>query len=101
MPKFVHTISTMTSATDFGSQDHIRMGLKLAVANAAGSGAGAAVTVAITGNFPSTYAVLVQPGQDATWWITSKTSAGFTVNLAPRLAASTLASGTIDIMLIG
>lgn len=101
MAKYVHTISILAAAADFGTQDHVRMGLKLAVANAAGSGAGAAVTVAVTGTFPPAYAVVVNPGQDATWWISAKTSAGFTINLAPRLAASTLAAGTVDFVVVG
>ncbi|MBN3757213.1 hypothetical protein G3N95_30025 [Paraburkholderia sp. Tr-20389] len=70
----------------------------LGVANAAGGGAGTAVTVVVSGlkGLPSNFGVLVNPGQDATWFVASKTSTGFTITLTPRLAANTLASGTVD-----
>lgn len=96
----IHTISIPNGVNGFGRQDRVRMGLGLSVANAAGSGAGAAVTVAVTASLPSNYNVMVNPGQDATWWITNKSATGFTINLAPRLAANTLAAGTIDWFLI-
>lgn len=70
---------------------------KLTVANGIGGGAGAAVTVAVVMTLPASYTVQGTPSQDATVWITAKTQAGFTVNIAPRLAASTLAAGTVDL----
>jgi hypothetical protein len=93
----IHTISVPAGAYGFGANDRIRMGLGLGVANAAGGAAGTAVAVVVTGQkLPPAYSVFVNPGQDATWWITNKTANGFTINLAPRLAANTIAAGTID-----
>jgi hypothetical protein len=42
------------------------------------------------------YAVDIELSQDATHYITGKSSAGFTVNIQPRLAANTLAAGTFN-----
>lgn len=82
--------------------DRIVIGVKAGQANVIGSGAGAEVTIAITGmQLPANYAVLVSPNQDATWYISGKTAAGFTIHLAPRLAASTLAAGTVDFVVVG
>jgi len=78
------------------------IGYQFNVANAAGSGAGAAVTTAITwtGEMPPNYMVLVAPNQDATAYVSSKTSTGFNVVLTPRLAANTLAAGHFDVLVI-
>lgn len=82
--------------------DRVVLGVKTGQANVAGSGAGAEVTIAVTGlQLPPSYAVLVTPGQDATWYITGKSAAGFTIHLAPRLAANTLASGSVDYVVVG
>ncbi|MFZ6727354.1 hypothetical protein ACO0K2_17820 [Undibacterium sp. MH2W] len=92
----IHTIDAVNSG--FSRKDKIFMGLGASVANAAGAGAGASVSTNVSGlsGLPSSYAVVVNPGQDATWYITNKTSTGFTVVLTPRLAATTLAAGAFD-----
>ena len=71
-------------------------------ANVVGGGAGLAVATAISGlkGLPAKYSVVVNPGQDATWFVSAKTSTGFTVTLTPRLAANTLAAGTFDAVVI-
>ena len=61
------------------------------------AGAPSAFDVAML--LPAKFSVEAMPSQDATCWITNKTQTGFTVNLAPRLAASSLAAGTVDIMI--
>ena len=98
----IHDLEVPDGAAGFRNKDRIVIGAAFGAANAAGSGAGAAVTVAVTGlkNLPANYAVLVNPGQDATWYISAKTNTGFTINLLPRLAANTLAAGTIDWVLV-
>lgn len=103
MPFPLHTLEVPDGAFGFSQKSRALLGAGIGVANAAGGGAGASVTVAVTGlkNLPANFGVLVQPGQDATWWITNKTATGFTINLSPRLAANTLASGTIDWFLFG
>ncbi len=103
MPIDIHTIESPDGATP-ARTDRAVIGFLPGVANAAGSGAGAAVTVAVTGLvLPPSYSVVVNPGQDATWFVSqsSKTGAGFTVTLNPRLAANTLAAGAIDITILG
>lgn len=94
-----HTVSAPDGAKpQLG--DRIVLGSIIGQANAAGSGAGAAVTVPISGlKLPPNYAVAVNPGQDATWFVSAKTQSGFTVTLNPRLAANTLAAGTIDVII--
>lgn len=95
----VHTVQ-VKKGSDLSRVDQIDLYLKKQIANAAGSSAGAAVAVAVAAPLPAKYAVFVSPSQDATWWITNRTQAGFTINLAPRLAANTLAAGTLDLMVL-
>jgi hypothetical protein len=93
----LHTVSTPGGIKPQLNDRHI-LGSLFGVANAAGSGAGASVAVAVTGlQLPAKYNVVVDPGQDATWYISAKTQTGFTVNLQPRLAANTLAAGAINL----
>lgn len=96
----IHTL-TVPNGMPPQKLDRVNLGSMIGVANAAGSGAGASVAVAVTGlGLPPNYAVVVNPGQDATWYVapSSKTNSGFTVTLNPRLASATLAAGTIDII---
>jgi hypothetical protein len=88
-------------AETMGFQSPVMVGAMFGVQNAAGGGAGQPVTVTINTlkNLPANYGVLVNPGQDATWFVSGKSATGFSVTLTPRLATSTLAAGTIDIFL--
>ena len=97
----IHTLKMPDGAGPSAEAGALMVGMQLSVANAVGGGAGQAVTVAVTGlkNLPAKYGVMVSPGQDATWFVSSKTSTGFTVTLNPRLAANTLAAGTIDLLI--
>ena len=98
----LHTIEALDGGT-LARQDRLVLAMLNQVANAAGGGAGAAVTVTVSGlkTLPAAYNVLVNPGQDATWFVDTKTNDGFVVHLLPRLAANTLASGHIDIVVLG
>jgi len=101
MPIPVHTVE-VPDGLFLQTSDRLVLGTLNGVANLAGGGAGQSVATAITGmNLPPKYQVIVEPGQDATWWITAKTAAGFTVNLVPRLAANTLAAGTFNVTVLG
>lgn len=101
MAQDLHTVSVSDLSDPLAQADRLVLVLKKGVANAAGSGAGASVTVALTGlRLPAKYTVFVTPDQDATHWITGRSATGFTVNLSPRLAASTLAAGTLDILVL-
>jgi len=53
------------------------------------------------GDLPANYTAVVNPGQDATWFISGKTAGGFNVTLTPRLASATLAAGMFDAIVIG
>lgn len=99
----VHTLETPDGAYGFNQRGRVLVGGGFGVANVAGATAGAAVTVTVSGikGLPANYGVLVNPGQDATWYVSSKTLSGFVITINPRLATNTLAAGTIDWMLVG
>lgn len=67
-----------------------------------GASAGAASTIAVawTEPVPTPYAVVMSPVEDSTYFITAKTTVGFTLNVAPRLAASTLAGGSVELIIL-
>lgn len=96
----IHTVSVVPGSTTVWS-DRVVLAVLPGVANLAGGSAGVAVTTAVALSLPATYTVHVTPGQDATAYVTAKTTTGFNVVLAPRLAASTLASGTFDVIVVG
>lgn len=101
MARNIHTIKVPDGALP-SLEDRVVVGVLSNVANAAGGGAGEAVSVAVGGfaDLPANYAVLVSPGQDATWFVSAKSAAGFTVTLNPRLAAGTLAAGSFDVVVV-
>jgi len=75
--------------------------------NASGSGQGNTVTVACSfndqfgnGRLPSTYVVSVAASQACFHSISNKSATGFTVTLTPISSTSTLASGTIDVVVV-
>lgn len=98
----LHTVEVPSGGYGFAQRDRIIHAAAFGAANAVGGGAGQAVTVVVSGltNLPANYGVLVNPGQDATWWVDTKTATGFTIHLLPRLAANTLAAGTVDWFLV-
>ncbi len=104
MPQMLHTIEVPEGMlTGLSQKGRVVLGVLTGLSNAAGGSAGAAVTTAVSGikNLPANYAVFVSPNQDATAYVSSKTSTGFNVVLTPRLAANTLAAGTFDLVLVG
>lgn len=99
MSKSLHTVSVLPGSDALAFEDRLLLLIKKQVLNGVGSGAGAALAIPITGlQLPPKYAVMIAPSQDATWWISNRLQTGFTVNLAPRLAANTLAAGTFDVI---
>ena|ERR1017187_7511 len=93
-------IDKVMSTTDVAFRQN-EMNL-FAVANAAGGSAGAAVSTAVTFTTPlptANYLVTATPNQDGVCYVTSKLTTGFTLVINPRLAANTLAAGTIDVRL--
>lgn len=94
----LHTIAVSDSSDPLAQSDRLVLVLKKGVVSPVGSAAGAAVAVVLTGmRLPLSYVPVVTVNQDATHWITNRTQAGFTVNIAPRLAANTLAASTFDV----
>lgn len=100
MSKFLHTVGIIPGA-DPGWTDHLKVGLIKGLAYGVGGSAGAAVSVNVAGSFPANYSVFPSVGADLVVNITAKTPAGFTVNIEPRLAANTIAAGTLDLFVIG
>lgn len=101
MAQDIHSVAVSDKSDALAQQDRLHLLMKKQLAHAAGGSAGAAVTVALSGlSLPASYTVQATPSQDATTWVTNRTQAGFTVNIAPRLAASTLAAGAIDVVVM-
>jgi len=101
MGNAVHTVDVLDGSTK-GMSDRLQVGVLTAVANVIGGSAGAAVVTAVAFVKPVAlpYSVQVTTGQDAVAFVSGKTEAGFNVTLRPRLAADTLAVGTMDILVI-
>ncbi len=98
----VHTIDLVPNS-QLTQSDRIILGLQAGVANVAGSVAGAAVITAVSfasASLPTNYVVLVTPGQDATAYVSAKTSTGFNVTLVPRQATATLSASTFDVLVL-
>lgn len=94
-------ISVGDSSVGGGFTDRVFMSQVIGVANLVGSGAGAVVTTAVAlTDLPASYQVIVTCPADLTAFVSSKTATGFNVNLEPRLAASTVAAGTFDVLVI-
>jgi hypothetical protein len=101
MSNFVHSVEQVDGST-FSRSDRVILANLPGVVTAIGGGAGQSVTTAVVcKGLPAKYTVNVTPNQDATAWVTAKTTSGFNVVIAPRLAASTLAAGTVDIQVVG
>jgi hypothetical protein len=94
----VHTVDVAPGSNPLAQPDRVLIALLEGIVTAAGGSAGAAVVTPISGlQLPASYAVQVTPNQDATAFVSGKTNTGFNVTLNPRLAANTLAAGTVDI----
>lgn len=68
----------------------------------AGVSTGAASTVAVTWGEPvvTPYTVLMSPVEDCTYFVTSKTTVGFTLNVNSRLATGTLTGASVEIFIL-
>ena len=93
----------MDSASVPTFTDRSVAGQQLGVVTAIGGGAGQTVSTVVTFTepLPANYQVIVSPALAVVWWITARTTFGFTVNIAPLLAATTLAASTVDVLVIG
>lgn len=97
-----HRASVLDSPTASQFTDKLLFAQQLNVANVIGGGAGAAVATVVTfpEALPANYQVIIGVKQDATAFVGTRTTFGFTVTLEPRLAASTLAAGDFDVLVI-
>lgn len=95
-------VAVLDSPSAGPNSDRVFLGQQFSVANLIAGGAGQTVATVVTFPevLPPNYAVIVDPKQAAVWWITARTTFGFTVNLAPLLAATTLPAGTFDVTVI-
>lgn len=93
----IHTVDVIPGGTPPYQPDRILFAMFPNMITPVGASAGAAVSINVAMKLPATYIVEATPNQDATVFVTNKTPAGFTVTLNPRLAANTLAAGTVDL----
>ncbi|MGH8220900.1 MAG: hypothetical protein ACREUT_20385 [Steroidobacteraceae bacterium] len=96
----LHTVE-LPAPTAPAQSDRLIVAMQKQVANASGAD-GAAVTTTVTFDepLPAQYVPVVNPGQDATWYVTNRTTDGFDVVLTPRLAANALAAGHFDVAIL-
>ncbi len=104
MPFVLHSVQQPDQWGSTPWTDRLFVGVQFSVANLAGSGAGA--TVALNLTFPSSdmtpnYSVFCSPSQACFWSISNKTASGFTLTLSPPSSSATLASGTVDLLVVG
>lgn len=91
----------VADGTGLNVADRVFLGTVTAI-YAAGGGAGAASTIAVTWTeaVPVPYTAVMSPVEDCTYFISAKTNLGFTLNVLPRLAANTLAGGTVKLLIV-
>lgn len=67
-----------------------------------GATSGGASTLAVTWSepVPTPYTVLMSPIEDSTYFVTSKTTVGFTLNVNPRLAISQVTGGSVELFIL-
>ncbi len=100
MAQNLHTVDVIAGSDPIAFGDRLLVYMRKSLANPAGSGAGAAVVVPLGSlNLPPNAMVFAAPSQDATCYIT-RPGGVLTVNLAPRLATSTLVAGTFDLLIL-
>jgi hypothetical protein len=97
-----HRASVLDSPTASQRSDQILFGQQLGIVTAAGGGAGQTVSTVVTFPevLPANYQVIVSAQLAVVWWITARTAFGFTVNIAPLLAATTLGASSVDVLVI-
>ncbi|MBI1214116.1 MAG: hypothetical protein GC190_21850 [Alphaproteobacteria bacterium] len=97
----IHIMELIEGSTPLNS-DRLFVGVQNQVANVAGGGADVVVSTAVAftaGKLPPTdkYGVFISPDQNCTWWISARTTTGFTVNQKPP-SGGTLAAGKFDVL---
>lgn len=107
----IHSLEAIDGFNEFAFVDRMLVGLNLTVTYSSGA-AGAVVTTAVTlpasADLPSNYAVFIEPGVPGTgasagnfYWITNKSSAGFTLNVQAQTASTgTVAAGSVNLLIV-
>lgn len=81
--------------------DRVVLGTVTAVYGA-GTTTGTPTAVAVTWAepIPTPYAAIASPIEDAAYFISGRTSTGFTLTATPRVLATTLTGGSVEIVII-
>jgi len=80
--------------------DRATFGTVTAVYGAGATGAATAVAVTWSEAIATPYYASVSPIEDASYFISGRTSTGLTLNAVPRVATTSLAGGSVEILLI-
>lgn len=94
MSRVLHSVAVMNGVS-LAQEDRLVEG-HFQAAHGVGGGAGQVVNIDIVATLPAAYTVTATPSQDAVCYVTNRTQAGFRIVVSPRLAANTLAAGTVD-----
>lgn len=94
-----HTIYTPDGA---GTNlfDRVVVGSVTAVYPAATAGATSTIAVTWGEPIPTPYAALISPIEDCTYFVSARTTVGCVLNVLPRLAANTLAGGSVELFIL-
>lgn len=80
--------------------DRVVIGNVTAVYPAATAGATSTIAVTWGEPIPTPYMAIMSPIEDCTYFVSARTTVGFTLNVLPRLAANTLAGGSVEILIV-
>jgi hypothetical protein len=80
--------------------DRVTIGTITAVYPAAALTVTSTLAVSWTEPVATPYTAIMSPIEDCTYFITNKTTVGFTLNVNARLATNTLAGGSVEILLL-
>jgi hypothetical protein len=104
-----HSNEAIDGFNEFAYVDRALIGLNMTVAYAAGA-AGATVATPVTfpasADMPANYAVFVDAsaggsGASVFFWVTNKTSTGFTLNAGPQTASTgVVAAGSVNLLIV-
>lgn len=94
-----HTLYA-TDGTGLNVADRVYFGTVTATYASASAGVASTIAVAWSEPIPTPYCAIMSPVEDCTYFISVKTTLGFTLNVLPRLAANALAGGTVEILII-
>lgn len=83
-------MATQTSTYGMNNPPYIQTGVNISVSSGATN-----LTVGLVGLLDNTYAAICVPSWNTTWWITSKSSTGFTINFGTSPASTSQLDWTV------